>query len=117
MTDHQTRELIAGALDGSQGITKAHPYYRQTAKPGEALVSWAGLARDETGFGYLNTWEILIFLPVDVDRAEKALAEHLDAWIAALSEVLIVTEAQPSTLVLDAGTTPAVTITGVRARD
>lgn len=116
MSDHDDRHEIAEALNTVDGI-QCFPYYRQTTRPGDALVSWEGATRSENGFGYMNRWDVLILLPQDHAAAEKTMSDRLDTWLDALAPVLIITGVTPAQLTLDAGMVPAVVINGVRARN
>lgn len=114
MSMDEARKEIAAAITGVAGVT-GHPYYRQTTRPYDAVVAWDGSSRDASGFDRMNRWSVLVILPNDHAAAEKAISDHLDAWVAALNGPLVVTEATPAQLTLDTGMVPAVVIEGARA--
>lgn len=116
MSDHDDRTEIAAAINTVDGIN-CWPYYRQTARSGDAVVSWAGSTRSENGFGFMNRWQVMVILPQDHAAAERTMSDNLDHWVDALAPVLIVTSIEPAQLTLDAGMIPAVVIEGARARN
>ena len=115
MTDTAVREAISAAVNTVEGFN-CSPWFKQTTRTGDAIVSYAGSTRSENGFGYMNRWQVLVILPADIANAEKYLTDHLDALITAVESELIVQTVTPSTLTLDVGTVPGVVIEGVRAR-
>lgn len=116
MTEN-TRQILADAVNTVDAIT-CTPGYRQTVKAGEAMVRFAGLRRDASGFGYMNTWQIVLTLPQQLSASEAFVDQHLDALLEAVEPVLIVTTAEPRELVLDnaAGTVPVLVVEGTRPR-
>lgn len=110
----EVREKIAAAASTVEGV-RCSEYFRQTTKPGDALVRLDRLNRDETGFGYMAVWQVVVMLPQDLAAAEKWLDEHTDFLITAISEELVVTTVTPQQLALDTGLVPCVVIEGARA--
>lgn len=116
MSDKAVRESIAAAVETVDDFT-CSPWSRQITKPRDAHVYFVSTTRDETGFGFMDTWGVVAALPSNLRAAEEVMADTLDALLTALAPILIVTEANTVTLTLDSGQLPALTITGVRARD
>lgn len=107
------REEIAKAAT-VDGLTKVSPYYRQSTKAGDGFVQLLELNRGDNGFGFMATWQVVIFVPQDVEAAEKWMENHLQTLIDALEDELIVTNAGPDTALLPSGATNTITITGAR---
>lgn len=108
-------EIAAGCT--LPGVTNVTPHYRQTTKPGEGIVHLAGLARSDNGFGYMDTWQVVILLPQDIRSAQLWMDEHLTALVVAAEEVLILTSADPAQVPMSEGTVPALVLEGVRAHE
>lgn len=96
------------------GLTKVTPYYRQTTKTGDGFVQLLELNRGDNGFGFMATWQVVIFVPQDVADAERWMETNLSALIDALDTELIVTSAGPDTVLLPSGATNTITINGAR---
>lgn len=107
------REDIAKAAT-IDGTTKVTPYYRQSTKVGDGFVQLLELNRGDNGFGFMATWQIVIFVAQDVATAEEWMETNLPALIDALEDELIVTSAGPDTALLPSGATNTITITGAR---
>lgn len=112
-----TRAAIAAAASTVEPV-KCTPYFRQTTKPGDGMVRLERQERDDSGLGFLATWQVLIVLPQDVATAEKWLDTNAPALVDALSEVLIVTTVEPRELAPETGgRIPVVVITGIREQE
>lgn len=108
-----TRDDIAAAAT-IDGLTKVTPYYRQTTKAGDGFVQLLELNRGDNGLGFMATWQVVIFVPQDVEAAEKWMETNLQALVDAIDTELIVTTAGPDTVLLPSGSTNTITITGAR---
>lgn len=115
-TETEIREAIAAAASSVDGV-KCSPWFRQTTKPGSAHVTYGRSFRDESGFGFMNVWQVLVVLPQDIAAAEKWIAAKGDALLEALGEPLVVTGMSPQRLALDTDSVPCVVIEGNRARE
>lgn len=107
------KTAVSAALDAVDGVD-CKPHYRQIARKGEALVRFAGLARDASGLGYLITLQALIALPQGIKDSEAWVEAHLDPIATALEAEVVITDAAPVQLQLDSGLVPALQITGIR---
>lgn len=105
------REQIAAAAT-LDGITDVQPYYRQSLRPGAGFVRMGARRRDDSGFGYMQEWEVWIATPATEVAAEKWLDAHLDDLVGAISEALLVTTATPSELGLGPNTHTGIVIAG-----
>lgn len=108
-----TREAIAAAATITD-VTDVSPTARQNPTPGQGSVRLDRRLRDGSGFGWLDVWQVIIFLPQTIPAAETWLEAHLTDVMDALGSELYVTAATPSTIVLDTGTVPGVIIEGSR---
>ena len=108
------RAALATAADSVLGADRCSAYYRQTARPGDAWVSWSRMDRDSTGFGFMESYEVRVVLPQDLGAAEAWADENTAALVEALSADLTITAAAMVTLVMDAGNIPGLVVTGVR---
>jgi hypothetical protein len=111
------RAAFAAAANGVLGDKRCAPYYRTTTRPGDAWVSFARRDRDDTGFGYMDSWEIRVALSQDLATAEAWVDEHSDDLADAIATELVVTAVVMVTLVTDTGNTPGLIIEGVRPHD
>lgn len=107
------REDLAAALTAVPGVNVA-PYYRQNAQPGMGFIRLHAKTRDDTGMGFMDTWQAWILLPQDLAAAELWLETNLPALIAAAAPHIVITTITPSQLVLEQGTVPGVVIEGAR---
>lgn len=106
--DIATRATIAG-------VTKVTPFYRQSLKPGDGFVEFAGKVRGDNGFGWIDTWNVWIAVPQDVEAAERWLEEHMQDVIDEVDiRELIVTTAGPSNRLLGGQVVNGLVITGTR---
>jgi hypothetical protein len=109
------RALIAAAANAHLGAKRVTPYYRQTTTAGWGWVSLATRARDASGFGFMDTWEVRVVLSQEIAKAEAWIDEHADALTEAIAAELVVTALTPAVLNLDTKTTVnALIIEGVR---
>lgn len=110
----EVREKIAAAASAVEGVN-CTPYFRQSTKPGDAMVRLDRMVRDESGFAYMVTWQVVVMLPQDIATAEKWLDANTTLLIEAISEELVVTTVTPQQMALDTGVVPCVLIEGNRA--
>ena len=108
------RIAISTAASTVEGIN-CTPYFRQSTKPGDAMVRLDRMDRDSSGFGFMAVWQVVVMLPQDLAAAEKYLDEKVAALVTAISEELVVTRVAPQQLALDTGLVPVVFIEGNRA--
>lgn len=101
---------VASALDG----INVTGHYRQSLKAGAGFVKWNGRTRDDSGLGWMDSWQVWLALPQEVRAAEDWLAEHLEPLIAAVDDVLVVTGATPAEFLLGAQPTNGLIIEGTR---
>lgn len=116
MSDVEIREAIAAAANTVEGVNVS-PWYRQSTKPGDGFVALARSERDESRFGFINKWEVLVALPSNLRDAERKFADLMDPLLAALKTELIVTAFYPSNLAFGTDSVPCVVIEGSRARE
>jgi hypothetical protein len=109
----QAREALADAINEVPGFN-CSPWFRQTTKPGDAVVQWGGARRPDNGFGYINRWEVVVILPQDIAASEKYVAENLPSLLEAASTQMVITNVTPNQLALDTGVVPCVVIEGNR---
>lgn len=95
-------------------LTNVSPYYRQSSRPGDGSVRLDAVSRDDSGFGRIATWQVIVFLPQDQAAAEKWMDDHLTQLLDAIATELIVTSATPAQIPLDTGMTSALVIEGAR---
>lgn len=107
------RDDIAAALGFAWVDISAE--YRQSLAPYSGFVKWNGRNVDDSGLGWIDTWQVWIALPQDVKTAEQWLADHLAELITAANTELIVTSATPAELGLEANRTNGLIIEGTRA--
>lgn len=108
------RTDLADAANTVLGENRCAKYHRQSARPGDAWVSFARMDRDSTGFGFMEAWEVRVALHQDLSAAETWVDENTAALVEALSEHITVTAAVMVTLVMDAGNIPGLVVEGVR---
>lgn len=113
---HAVRQLIADAASSVEGVTVS-PYFRQTTKTGQGMVRLDRMLRSTNGFGYMNTWQVVIMLPTDLAAAEKWMDEKMNDLVEHISEAIIVTSVMPQQLALETGTLPVVIIEGNREQE
>lgn len=109
-----TRQDIATAANTVAGINVS-AFYRQTSKVGDGWVALVGLDRDDTGFGFMERWEVQVVLHQDIATAQAWIEANTDALITALAPQLVITGLVPSTLALETGAVPGLVIEGARA--
>lgn len=88
------RRQLADLASTVDGITVA-PYFRQLTRPGEGAIRRDRMARSENGFGYVNTWQVVILLPQDLADAEKWFDEKVPALVAAVEQLMGVASVTP----------------------
>jgi hypothetical protein len=93
--------------------TNVTPYFRQVTKSGEGHVTRGQRVPDDSGFGWIETYEVLIPLSPDVAAAEKLLEAIEDDLLAALHPVMVVQSVTPTELIFDNGHSSGVVISGV----
>lgn len=84
------------------------PNYRQVTQAGQGYVFWAGMTRDSSGFGYMDTWQVIVGVPQGMAAGETWISARLDALTAALEAVAVVTRVAAAELTM--GETSANTI-------
>jgi hypothetical protein len=109
-----TRDALAEAAS-LPNVTNVAVYYRSSLKPGDGFIRMAQRSRDDSGFGFMQTWEVWLALPASPVDAEKWLDAHLGVLLDALNTVMVVTTATPSELVLGASSVNGVIISGAIA--
>lgn len=83
------RAAIAAAVATVPGLS-CTPYFRQTTKPGDAMVRLEAMTRSANGFDFVLTWQVLLVLPSDIVAAEKYLDAHAPALLEALATQMVV---------------------------
>jgi hypothetical protein len=107
------RDEIAEAASSVAGVDVV-PYYRQSARVGDGFVRLAGKAKAANGFGYVDTWDVLIVLPQDLVTAEKFMEQVQAPLLAALDVPMSVQSFTPTSIAFDALAVNGVVITGAR---
>lgn len=102
---------ITGVEGGTVNVTAK---YRQTLTPFEGFVRLARTAIDDSRLGFMDTWQVWLALPQDVDTAEEWLEAHRTELLAAVNTEAIALDLTPSTLVLDTGSVPGLVINAAR---
>lgn len=111
----ELRQALADAVNPVLGgPKKCAPYYRQSAKPGDAWVSFGRLDRDDTRLGFMESWSVRVVLAQDLATAEEWADENTAALVEALSEHLTITAVVMVTLAMDTGNIPGMVVEGVR---
>ena len=105
---------IADAANAVLGDRRCSPYYRSSARPGDAWVSFARRDRDDTGLGFMAAWEVRVSLHQSLEAAEIWVDENADALADAIAEHLVITAVVMVTLVTDQGNVPGLVVEGVR---
>lgn len=105
------RTVEYGDDDTSLDVTE---YYRQSVRPGTGFVRLADKNRAENGFGYIDTWDVLVALPQDIVSAEKFIEQIQGPLLAALEGVMHVQSLTPTSIIFDAQTVPGIVVTGAR---
>lgn len=117
MTPGETaRRALAAAANTVEGV-KATPYFRQSTNPGDAFVRLDTAGADDTGFGYMLTWQVCVILHQDLAAAEKQTDRLLPPLLAALDAEGHVTGAQPVQLALDGPTVPALIVSVILGQE
>lgn len=112
-----TRQAISDAANTVPEVS-CTPHTRVTTRTGDAMVRLGRMNRSSNGFGFVNTWQVLVILPQDLTAAEKYLDTLIPSLIPAVSEELVITSITPQELVLETGTTiPCCVIEGSRESD
>lgn len=107
------REDIATAASSIEGI-EVSAQYRQSLTPFYGFVKWSARNRDDSGLGWMDTWQVWLALPQDVKTSEAWLTDNLDALVSAVDDEVVVTTAIPADLVLEGGSTNGLIIEGTR---
>lgn len=93
--------------------TNVTPYFRQATKSGEGHVTRGPRNRDDSGFGWIDTYDVLIPLSPDVAEAEKLLEALQDDLASRLNQVMVVQSLTPTELIFGSGSVSGVVISGV----
>lgn len=109
------RAALAAAASSVEGI-HCSPYFRQTTKPGDAMVRLDQI-NIPNPFGGITTWQVLVVLPQDIETAEKYMDDKVPLLFEALSNEAVVRKATPQELVIDTGRVPVVVIELTRESD
>lgn len=107
---------LAEAASALEGVV-VYPYFRQTTAPGSGFVRVESIDRDDSGFGFMVTWQVAVVLPQDLANADRWVEERVVDLIAALEPEGAVMGAQPVQLNLDGPTVPALIVTVIRAQE
>lgn len=109
------RDELAAAASTISGINVT-PRYRQSPKPGDGFVRLSQRARDDSGLGFIDTWQIWLAVSQDVVTTEQWLEDNLDDLLAALDGAMYVTTVTPTELVIGTGgpSIPGVIVEGAR---
>jgi hypothetical protein len=113
----ELRADLAAAANTVLGPKRCAPYYRSSTRPGDAWVSFARRDRDDSGFGYMASWEIRVALHQHLEDAEAWVDAHSDDLADAIAEHLTIQAVVMVTLVTDTGNTPGLVIEGVRPHE
>ena len=108
-----TRADIATAASTVEGVNVTADY-RQTLKVGEGFVKWNGRIVDDSGLGWMDTWQVWLSVPQDRAAGEAWVTERLDALLDAIDAELIVTAVLAADLVLGSTKTNGLIIEGTR---
>lgn len=106
------RAAIAAAASSLDGIS-CSAYYRQSFKPGDAMVRLAGRGPDPE-LGSTDTWQVYVALSQDVATAEKWLDAHLGDLETALAAEMTVTSITPTEFVTGSTSVNGVVVEGDR---
>lgn len=112
----EVRQKLADAASRVDGVNVT-PYFRQTTKPGQGMVRLDRMTRSANGFGFMNTWQIIILLPADIAAAERWLENNTSDLVHEIEQELILLSVTPQQLALDSGTIPVVIIEGNREQE
>lgn len=93
------REAIRDAVITVADVANCSLYWRQTLGPGEAMIRLARTESDDSGFGYINTWEVWVGLGQDPVSSENLLDNIGPALLEAVEPVLARPSLTPSELV------------------
>lgn len=107
------RADLATAISVVDGV-HCTAYHRQTTNPGEAMIRLDRRIRSENGFGYMNTWQVVVILPQNLAQAEGWIDTHGDELIDAAANHLVVQSLVPGQLPVGSTLVPCVVLEGVR---
>lgn len=110
------RQLLATAASTVDGVEVA-ANYRGSTTVGNGLVRLDRMTRSENGFGYMNTWQVVVFMPADAAAAEAYLDAKVGPLVAALEPHMTIETITPAQLKLTTGTSPVVFIQGTREQE
>lgn len=111
-----SRDDIAAAMTAT-GLVNVTSRYRQSLKPGDGCVRFAGMAQASNRFGWVTTWQVWVALPQDVAAAEEWLDANMAVLVAAFDTEVIVTAVTPAELLLGHNAVNGVIFEGTRATD
>lgn len=106
------RDTLAAAATITD-VTDVSPTYRQNPAPGQGSVRLDRRFRDASGHGWMDAWQVVVFLPQNQAAAETWLDAHLTDLMDAVETVAHVTDATPARIQLDAGTVPGVIVEAI----
>lgn len=115
MSTAATRAAVAAAASSVTGVNVT-AYRRQNLAPLQGFVHFTRRARSGNRIGWVDTWQVWVALPTDVEAAEKWADDHLPELLDALRAELVITSAFPAELLPGTGapTVPGLVIEGAR---
>lgn len=108
-----TRTDLATAASSVAGV-KVTPYYRQNLTPGNGFVRLGAKNKPSNGFGWLDTWEVWIAVPSNIEDAEKWIESKSGTLLDALEAEMLVQSLTPMELTIGSITSPGIVVSGVR---
>lgn len=108
MSNADTRAAIAAALSTVTDVT-GYERRPRSFKSGDAWPLWRGAERGDASM-YVNTWQVIVVLPVTEEKADEWADSHGYAIADALP--LFVDSMVPSLLPAEGDGIPALLITG-----
>lgn len=94
------KNRVKAALNPVAGVT-CYVYAPNVWKPGDCWPQWSGAGQPESGpyaQSFTHAYRLIVVLPADRDAADTWVDEHLDDLVAALADVISVTEIAPAKL-------------------
>lgn len=108
------RQAIATAVSTVEGVT-CTPYHREVTKAGESWVRLDRIAVDDSRFGSISTWQVVVLLPQNLVQAETQIDELGQALIEATEDVWAFQSLTPGQIPIANTTVPCVVLEGARA--
>lgn len=107
------REEIAAAASTVDGLSVT-PYYQQSTRTGDGFVRLDERVRDESGFGFMDTWHVVITLGQDMTSAERWIEDNSSVIINALKRELEITSLIPTEILVGATVLSGIIVVGNR---